>query len=352
MLVWCTGISGSDRRSYVAEAAQACREKLNRSCRVIDVGELLEKVLDDLKVGASPTELLDGNEDVLRLTRYSALTALKNEIDSATEDLVIVSTHACFMRRARMMPGLDMHFLKRELAGKIDVFATVVHDCHASWLELQKRIEWRDHLSLAQVAVWRDFEIALTKMLAEYEDRRFYLLARKDPAMGLAKLAMEPPTPSLYLSYPMTAITKTDPKLLKKASALADQLRSEGFVVFNPMSIGDVPVTRAATGTQEDDITKEMEDEAAPYLNSQTVVRDLQLIDQADFVVVYYPTDKVSPGVYTEMSHARDRRRPLYLIGFPGAPESVSPFLGLFYTKTYKTIDEAIPELKQMHLAG
>lgn len=121
-------------------------------------------------------------------------------------------------------------------------------------------------------------------------------------------------------------------------------------MVFDPLSIKDVPQTRAAAGSSQPGIDAEMEDAAAPYLNSQTVARDLQLIDQADMVVVYYPTDKVSPGVYTEMSHARDRRKPLYLCAFPGAPESVSPFLGLFYTEAFKTVEEMLDRLRMVHL--
>jgi adenylate kinase len=351
MLVWCTGISGSGRKAYIAEAAEYC-EKTGRTCRVIDVGDLLEKVPDHIKVGPTATALLDGNEDVLRLHRLVALNALKAEIEAASEDLIVVSTHACFMRRARIMTGLDMHFIKKELSGKIDVFATVIHDCHDSWIELQGRPEWQGHLSLQEFAVWRDFEMVLTKMLAEYEGRPFYLLARRDPAAGLAQLAQAKPTPSLYLSYPITAIQKEDPALLDNAKALAGRLRSEGFVVFDPLSIRDVPGTRAGSGTVEGAIPPEMEAAAAQYLNSQAVVRDLQLIDQADMVVVYYPTDKVSPGVYTEMSHARDRRKPLYLIAFPGAPESVSPFLGLFYSEAFKDIDQAVSRLKQVYFGA
>jgi adenylate kinase len=323
---------------------------MGMTCRVIDVGELLDEVPEHVKVGTTTTALLDGNEDVLRLHRLAALEQLKQQLDEATEDVVMVSTHACFMRRARIMSGLDMHFIKRHFSGRIDIFATVIHDCHDTWLELEKRPEWRGHLSLAEVAIWRDFEIASTRMLAEYEDRPFYLLARRDPASGLIRLASTPKAPSLYLSYPITAIQREDPGLLEQAQGLAERLRREHFVVFDPLSIKDVPGTRAAAGKSEARITKKIEAAAAPYLNSQTIVRDLQLIDQADLVVVYYPTDKVSAGVYTEMSHARDRRKPLYLCSFPGAPESVSPFLGLFYTEAFKTIDQMIPRLKEVHL--
>ena len=232
---------------------------------------------------------------------------------------------------------------------KIDVFACVIHDCHDVWLELERRPEWHGLLSLAEVAIWRDFESAITKMLADFAGKPFYLLARRDPSNSLALVARTPPTPSLYLSFPITAIQQENPEVLVGAQALASRLRSSGFVVFDPLAIKDVPGTRAAAGT-EAEVPSDMEQAAAVYLNSQTISRDLQLIDQADMVVVYYPTNKVSAGVFTEMSHARDRRKPLYLCAFPGAPQSVSPFLGLFYSMAFGDINSMIAELERVYL--
>ena len=110
-LVWCTGISGSQRTDYINEAAAAIRAE-GRSCLVIDVGDLLEQVPEHLKVGASRTELLDGNEDVLRLHRSYALQNMLRMVEETGADVVLVSTHACFLRNGRLMPGLDMHFIK------------------------------------------------------------------------------------------------------------------------------------------------------------------------------------------------------------------------------------------------
>ena len=356
MLVWCTGISGAQRTDYVNEAAEAIRED-GRSCLVIDVGELLEDLPANLQIGTNRTELLDGNEEVLRLHRALALESMKRKIDSADEDVILVSTHACFWRNGRLLPGLDMHFIKENLSGEIDAFATVIHDSHEVWTALSHRREWRDRLTLAEVVMWRDFEIAITKMLAEYEDSEFYLLARRDPASGLAKLTRSPRAKSAYLSYPITAILQSDnTQLISDAHNLAGRLRAEAdLVVFDPLSIKDVPQTKASIAEGEEvdpdeiptisGITTEMEAAAEQYLNSQTIARDLQLIDQADMVIVYYPTDKVSPGVFTEMSHARDTRKPLYLCEFPGAPENVSPFLGLFHTAAFNSVDALIDSL-------
>ena len=251
-LVWCTGISGSQRTDYVNEAAEAIRAE-GRSCLVLDIGELLEQLPDHLKVGASRTELLDGNEDVLRLHRSYALQNMLRMIEETSADVVLISTHACFLRNGRLMPGLDMHFIKEHFAGRISAFVTVVLDTPDVWRALAQRPEWAGRLRLAEVALWRDFEVALTRMLAEYEGAPFYLLARRDPAEGLARLTRRPPAPSAYLSYPITAILQSgSTELIDGARKLAARLRDEaGLVVFDPLSIEDLPQTKA--GAPPDD---------------------------------------------------------------------------------------------------
>ena len=349
MLVWCTGISGSQRTDYIHEAAAAIRAE-GRECLVVDVGELLEQVPDHLKVGASRTELLDGNPDVLRLHRAFALTEMRRRIGEAPAGAaVLVSTHACFWRNGRILPGLDMHFIKEHFAGRIDAFATVIHGASEVWAALAGRPEWSGRLSLAEVAMWRDFEIALTRMLAEYEGRPFRLLARNGSARDLARLTRDPPARSAYLSYPITAILQSgDTRLIDGARRLAGRLRDEaGLAVFDPLSLKDAPLPHeAADGGGGPVPGADMRAAAAPYLDSQIVATDLQLIDQADMVIVYYPTDKASPGVFTEMSHARDRRTPIYLCEFPGAPGDASPFLDLFPTRAFRSADDLIEAIR------
>jgi len=347
-VVWCTGISGSERTVYAREAAKVC-EREGTKCRVIDVGELLKQVPSHLQVQPNPTALLDGNEEVLKLHRAQALRELEGQInDAVSGELVIVSTHACFMRTGRLLAGFDMAMIKDKFAPIIDVYATVIDNCHDVWSRLQQHPQWAGHLNFMEVAIWRATEIALTRMLAEYESKPYYLLCRRDPADALHLVCGEPPAPKVYLSYPITAIQETRPELLKEADALGHALREAGFVVFNPLAIKDVPATRKHAGLDMC-VPPEEEKAAKRYLDSQTISRDMQLIDQADMVVVYYPTDKVSPGVFTEMSHARDTRKPLYLCCFPGAPDSVSPFLGPLYTEAFRTPDEMLSRLVKLH---
>ena len=71
MLIWCTGISGSERTEYLESAAKAINDDLldPRTAEVFDVGQMLNAVPEHLRHSDNHTDLLDGNEDLLRLHR-------------------------------------------------------------------------------------------------------------------------------------------------------------------------------------------------------------------------------------------------------------------------------------------
>jgi nucleoside 2-deoxyribosyltransferase len=49
-------------------------------------------------------------------------------------------------------------------------------------------------------------------------------------------------------------------------------------------------------------------------IKTRTISRDYQFIRQSDFVVVIYPTDKLSPGVLSEMNFASRYNKPVYAV--------------------------------------
>ncbi|MGI8551154.1 MAG: hypothetical protein ACR2PL_10290 [Dehalococcoidia bacterium] len=345
MIVWCTGISGSGRSDYLREVQAYCAA-LGVDCTVYEFGDLLAKVQDETRIADDATTLLDGNPEVLRAHRMAAFDSLLRQLRQRPKtSLSFVSTHACFMRRGRLQPGMDMAPLKRLLEPMVDMYVTVLDGCLQVYARQQHHAEWRGHLSLAEIAMWRDFETSLTQMLADYESKPFYLMARQEPAEALYRLCMQSHAKKLYLAYPITAMLKENPQLFDRARWMADQLRESGFVVFNPLSVEDIG---EAAGGYDIDVPVPEEQFAAvrPYIDSQIIGRDFQLIDQSDMVVVYYPTDKVSPGVLSEMMHARDRRIPVYLCGFPGA---ISPFLGILYQEAFETPNQLIERLSSLY---
>ncbi len=341
MIVWCSGISGSGRKDYLREVATYFAQQGQR-CRVFEFGELLAKVQDETRIADDATTLLDGNPVVLEVQRKAAFARLMDELRGwPRKDVAIISNHACFMRKGRLQTSMDMAQVKAHLAPIVDIYATVVDGAFQVYARQQDHSEWRGHLTVAEIAIWRDFETTLTKVLADYETKPFYLLARAEPPEMLYRLCQRPAPKRVYLSYPMTAIMQTNPELLGEADDLATSLRDAGFVVYNPIAVDDTPVSLGSRGL-EVGVTEEAIEAAAPYLNSQTISRDFQLIDQADWVVVYYPTDKISPGVLSEMQHARDVRIPVFMCAFPGA---ISPFLGILYQEAFATPGELVEAL-------
>ncbi len=344
MIVWVSGVSGSDRTAYLEEVVRFATEQ-GQSARLLDFGRLLEEVPESRRVVDDVTNLLDRNPEVVRMHRLGALQVLEQRLKEAEKcDLVIVSTHTTFMRRRRFESALDMEFLKSKLAPRIDMFATVIDACHDTWSRLQKRRDWENRLRLVDVAVWRDVEITTTKMLAEYEGKSFYLLARSEPAEAAFRV-FRSRGKKIYLSYPITNILKEKQHLLNGVRQLRDRLRQAGFVVFDPLAVQDHVETRKALGLPTE-VPEEQEKEAQVYLSGQTVTRDFQFIEQADFVVVNYPTDTLSTGVMQEMTHARDVMRPVYLCGYPG---TVGPFMEPLFREAFATPDELLLRLKQLY---
>jgi adenylate kinase len=347
MIVWCTGISGSGRGDYLREA-QRCFAENGADCEVFEFGELLANAQDSGNTADDATTLLDGNVEVLRVRRLAALDALRHRLaERPPGSYSFVSTHACFMRRGRLQPGMDMAPLKRLLEPMVDMYMTIIDGCVPVYGRQQQHAEWRGHLSLAEIAIWRDFETSLTQMLAGYEGKPFYLIARQEPPTALPRLCQTPRARTIYLSYPITAILEENPGLIDAALEVGEGLRQAGFVVFNPLSVEDIG---EATGQFDIGVPVPVDqfEAARPYIQSQIIGRDFQLIDQSDMVVVYYPTEKLSPGVLSEMMHARDRRIPVYLCGFPGA---ISPFLGILYQEAFDSPSRLIERLRQLHAA-
>ena len=91
----------------------------------------------------------------------------------------------------------------------------------------------------------------------------------------------------------------------------------------------------------------EMGEEVIEQIQTRTISRDYQFVHQSDFVVVIYPTDKLSPGVLSEMNYATRHNKPVYAV-YPGTRSiffenlcdrifDTYEELADFLTATYKT---------------
>ncbi len=348
MLVWVTGVSGSKRTEYLRDVSQL-GSKLS-GAQVIHLAEVLRDLPSALRVLSDEemTNLLDVSDAVRKFQVRSALSELKKRLKAAKKkDLYFVSTHACFLRDGRLRPGMEMALLKRLFAPQIDMFVTVIDSCDEVWVRLQGRPEWQHKLDLLDIAVWRDTEITMTRMIAEYEEKPFFLIARGDGPEVLHRICTEPDARRLYLSYPISNILKKKPKQFECAQDLAARLRNEGYVVFNPISIRDVPGTQAMLRAKPAaEIPAGEVALAKRYLDSQTMSRDFQLIDQADMVVTYYPSTDVSTGVMSELNHARDTHKQRFCCGYRGKG---SPFDRHIFGEMLADEDALVARLNELY---
>jgi hypothetical protein len=138
--------------------------------------------------------------------------------------------------------------------------------------------------------------------------------------------------PKIYLSYPITAIKEQHPHLLDDIKSIYLPQLEDRFIVFNPLVIQDLE----KVGTMKD-----LSADLLASLMARTVVRDYRFIDQSDFMVVVYLTDKISPGVLSEVIYAGTHSKPVYMV----YPDRVSPFLSEYTTVIFKTFTEMLEYL-------
>jgi nucleoside 2-deoxyribosyltransferase len=72
-------------------------------------------------------------------------------------------------------------------------------------------------------------------------------------------------------------------------------------------------------------------------IKTRTISRDYQFIHQSDFMIVIYPTDKLSPGVLSEMNYAAHHNKPVYAV-YTGARS-------IFFEKLCERIFDTFEEL-------
>ena len=110
------------------------------------------------------------------------------------------------------------------------------------------------------------------------------------------------PKPKFYLSYPITLLRDT-PKEIEQIREIGEKL-SRSFIVFDPLTIKDMALVTAGGDGSVPATMGEMDDGVIEQIKTRTISRDYQFVHQSDFVVVIYPTDKLSPGVLSEMNYA------------------------------------------------
>lgn len=342
MRVVVTGISGSGRVELIKRFSIFAKEK-KKSVRVFDVGEMMFNAAEKLGIEIKEDKILDLSPSALNFLRATVFEQIIREC-SQHED-VVVATHACFRWRKFLIQAFDFNYL-REL--NPDMYITVVDSLPSIKLRLESSRVWRGRLSLKDIIVWRDEETILTKSIADFQDKPFFIVPFSTPPESLFRLFFYPNSKKAYLSYPITH-TGMDPSKIEQKNIFRDKLRKAGLIVFDPNDVEDSDILRLVSPDSSKDGTVKLEKDGTTIsfsldeikeverdINEQIVSRDYQLIDQSDFIIVYYFSPVMSPGVLSEMTYGFSNNKNIYVV-FEG-PES--PFFKYYSTKIFSNEEE------------
>ena len=366
MIIFVTGISGSGRLDYLLEVKKVAGDRLV----IKDIGTLMFEKSRHLGIDIPEGKILDMDPfalDYLRATIFEELLKIAEDFrgyDEDSKDLVI-STHTCFRWKKHLIPGFNFYYLNQL---KPDVYVTIIDNVHHIKARLESRPHWAGRLTLKDILIWRDEEIFITKMLAKYQDKPFYIIARReDPKVlydiiyNIEKRKRQGKKPLLkaYLSYPITFM-KGNKEWMKKKDNFKKMLREAGVVIFDPMSLEEmelIDLAMKAKNNGEEFIEVSVDNckalipvqqvyDAKDDIIDQTVARDYNLIDQSDVVIVFYYTTMMSPGVLSELNYGFTHNKEVYAV----FPYETSPFFQYYTTKIFKQPEELVEYLKKYKL--
>jgi adenylate kinase len=339
-----TGISGSGREVHLKRFVEFAEAK-NTKVKLFSVGSMMFEAARKLGVEIKEDKILDLSPSSLNFLRATVFEQIIREAENYEN--IVISTHASFRWKKHVFQAFDFHYLN-ELSP--DAFITISDSALPIKIRLESSKQWRGRLTLKEILVWRDEETLLTKSIADYRRRPFYIVPFSSPPETLFNLVFKQHSKKVYLSYPITHIENREAKLAGK-DRFKDRLRKLGLTVFDPGEIEDslllyklreLKDTGGGKLTVEENGVKieirigEIEDVVEDLLD-QIVARDYQLIDQSDFLVVYYFSQVMSPGVLSEMTYGFSNNKKVFVV-YKG-PES--PFFNYYSTRIFES-EEAL----------
>jgi adenylate kinase len=330
MIVVCTGLSGSGRKSAISSMLECCKPQ---KVKLINTGERMYTKSSELGYKISEGKILDCSErdlDYLRAIVYEDILREKDDTET-----MIINTHACFRWNKYITKAFDYYYLTKL---DPDLYITITDTIYSIYGRLEST-EWKGRNALWELLAWRDEEEHITKTFAMIQKKPHYTISRNEPPETLYNIIFTD-VKKTYLSYPISA---DDIKAIEKVKKFRDSLRKK-IVVFDPLAIKDIEWFTAALAEKKqgkttieipfkDDDGKnqttifniENLEEVGEYLKDQTISRDYDLISQSDFITVFYGNPEItSPGVQREIRYAKENGKDVYIY-YP--KKEMSPFL-------------------------
>lgn len=308
-----TGISGSDRIELLQELKTYSEQKLGKQVVVHDVGQLIRDECQRTRNPLIDKRILDVDRSLLACLRSSSLKDVRLSFQEVPKaDIHFVGVHASFRWRNRIIPGISFQNL---LDLKPNGFIHVHRNVKDILEKNKKNPKWDEETlpNLEQTQEWMMEEEFITEVLAEVLNVPIYIVSRDHNIQNLADLFFSDKK-RVYLSYPITEIREENPELLEKIQGPILQRLEKLFVVFNPLSIQDMPLTYEDAKGKIPELIDQMSPNAKEIIKKRTIERDYQFIDQSHAVVVFYLTNRVSTGVLSEVYYAHRNMKPVYMV--------------------------------------
>ena len=325
MKIICTGISCSGRKELMTNFKILCmKQKLNIG--FFNVGDVMHRAAAESRVHFTD-KVLDSDPAVLSLARRTAFYEIARRAESYEH--AIIGLHACFRWRGSLVEGFSFKDIEILLP---DLLINVVDNITDISGRMKESAQWSG-MDNTTLNVWLDEEEFLTRQIAHFTEKPHYTVARQHDLENFYELLFSP-KPKFYLSYPITLLRET-PDEIKKIREIGEKLSRSfivfelsrdrwrgsvpaatmGEIVFDPLTIKDMAlVTAGGDGSVPAATMGEMDDGVIEQIKTRTISRDYQFVHQSDFVVVIYPTDKLSPGVLSEMNYATRHNKPVYAV--------------------------------------
>lgn len=322
MLIFATSISGSGRKEYLNNFIDFAK-KSGKKVKVYFVGEMLFEQAKRIGINITMENVLNANPGVINALRSAVFEEITANLpkDLKNNDAVILSIHSFFYWRKVFRRAYD-HFYLGQL--RPDLFVTFI-DNHPVILDrLNQRAQWRpEKLTAHEILLWQNVEVELTASLAEFSQKKFFVLSCSQPLKTLYKLVFYPQMEPVYISMPITHIKSS--KSMKMIDKFIDRLECY-FTVFDPRTIETGAVDTKSR--KKDELT----------VHHHTVARDLYwLLKQSKKIIAYFPEIVSSPGVINELREAFETNKDTWVV----YPEKfTSPFLTYFCNKLFKNEED------------
>ncbi len=332
MNIICTGISCSGRKELMGEFAALCRGK-GKQIGFFNVGDFMGSAAAASGVQFTD-KVLDSDPAVLSLARRSAFYEIANTAHDYEH--TFVGLHACFRWNGKLVEGISFRDMEHFPA---DVFINVVDNLADIAHRMEDNPQWTG-MRRDEINVWLDEEEFLTKQLANLKGKIHYTVARQHDLGNFYDLLFSKKK-KFYLSYPITLIRKEAPDQIESIRSFGSKMQQD-FIIFDPLCIGDMDLIHSTEPSQEEvddsEITtlSDIDRNFRVQIKTRTISRDYQFIHQSDFIVVIYPTDKLSPGVLSEMNFASRYNKPVYAV----YSHARSPFFENLCERIFGTIKE------------